>query len=241
MSTMSPANDSGALDLIAPRSEGENARLAEAACSAVLGRVLPILRHDVAGSLQPVRILLIVLERRVQSTHPDLAAITKNVMSLSALTKQAAADCMSALSWADSTDDLQVSLRAGVDEAARMLVLEMSENALVLVNGVTDDLATAPQRTFRTVVMGALLAFCDQRVEGNTLDVTFQAAATDSHHTGRLQMQMLPGDAGKPPVSPGRMRKPRLIGWADVQAMADSCGVEMARGDGWLTLDLAKR
>ena len=238
---MTPENFPGACHPIPATAEEEKSRLAEAACYAVLGRVLPVLRHDMAGSLQPVRLLLMVLERRVQSTDPDLEAIAKSVMSLSALTKQAATDCLSALSWTDSNEDLHVSLRVGVDEAARMLAVELSENALVLVNGIADGSATAPQSTFRTVVMGAMLAFCDQRVAGRILEVTFHEAAADSPHTGRLQMQMLPGDAGKSPASPDRMRKPRAIGWGDVQAMAESCSVKMAQADGWLTLDLPGR
>ncbi len=231
----------GTGDPVLTTSEGEGTWMAEAACYAVLGRVLPGLRHDLANSLQPARLLLMVLERRLQSTHPDLAAITKSVMSLSALTKQAAADCMSALKWTDSNEGLHVSLRGGVDEAARLLAVELSENALVLVNGIADGSATAPQSTFRTVVMGALLAFCDQRVAGSTLQVTFQEAAADSRHTGRLQLQMLPGDAGRSPAFQDGKRKARVIGWNDVQAMADSCGVKMAQGDGWLTLDLPRR
>ena len=218
-----------------------NDRLAEAARYAVLGRVLPGLRHDVAGSMQPLRMLLMVLERRVQSTDPDLAAIAKNVMSLNALTKQAAADCMSALGWTDSSEDLHVSLRGSVDEAARLLTLELSVNALALVNGVADDSATAPQSFFRSVFMGALLAFCDQHVASGTLEVTFQEAAANSQHSGRVQLRMLPSDAGKSPASPDVVRKPRMIGWPDVQAMAQSCRVKMAQGDGWLTLDLPKR
>ena len=218
-----------------------NDRLAEAARYAVLGRLLPVLRHDVAGSMQPVRMLLLVLERRVQGTDPDLAAIRKSVMSLSALTKQAAAVCLSALGWTDVSEDLHVSLRDSVDEAAKFLALELSVSALVLVNGVADDSATAPQSFFRSVFMGALLAFCDQHVAGGTLEVTFQEAATHSQFSGQLQLRMLPSDAGKLPASPDGVRNDRMIGWPDVLAMAESCGVKMVQGDGWLTLDLPKR
>ena len=228
-------------DAVPASSDSVNDRLAEAARYAVLSRVLRVLRHDVAGSMQPVLMLLMVLERRVQSPDPDLAAITKNVMSLSATTKQAAADCMSALGWSDSNEDLQVSVRGSVDEAARLLALELSVNALALVNGVADDSATAPQSFFRSVFMSALLAFCDQHVAGGTLEVTFQKAAANSQHSGRLQLRMVPSDAGQWPASPDVVRTPRLIGWPDVQAMAKSCGVKMAQGDGWLTLDLPKR
>ena len=241
MSPVTPENFLPAGDAVPITSKNVNDRLAEAARYAVLGRVLPGLRHDVAGSMQPVRMLLMVLEHRVQNTDPDLAAITKNVMSLSALTKQAAAVCMSALGWADSSEDLHVNLRDGVDEAAKLLALELSLNALALVNGVADDSATAPQSFFRSVFMGALLAFCDQHVASGTLEVTFQEAAANSQHAGQLQLRILPSDAGTSPASPDVVRKPRMIGWPDVQAMADSCGVKMAQGDGWLTLDLPKR
>lgn len=238
MSTLTPEYLRGACDTIPPTAEGVKSRLAEAACYAVLGRVLPVLRHDVAGSMQPMRMLLLLLERRVQSSQPDLAAIATSVVSLSALTKQAAADCMNALWWTDPMEDLHVSLRVGVDEAARLLAMELSETALTLVNAIADDTQTALQSTFRTVVMGALLAFCDQRVAGSTLEVTFQAAASDSRHSGQLQMRMRPGNGGESPVSPAGTRKPRVIDWADVRAMAESCSVNMAQGDGWLTLDL---
>ena len=242
MPPVTPENFLPAGDAVPTTADSVNDRLAEAARYAVLGRVLPVLRHDVAGSLQPIRILLTVLERRVQTTDPDLAAITKNVTSLSALTKQAAADCLSALGWTDSSNDHQVSLRGSVDEAARLLSLELSVNALALFNGIEDDSATAPQSFFRSVFMGALLAFCDQHVVGGTLEVTFQKAAANIQYSGQLQLRMLPGDAGKSPASLDVLRtKTRAIGWSDVLAMANSCGVKMVQADGWLTLDLPKR
>ena len=239
-SPASPENSSLSGDAAPTSLDSVNDRLAEAARYAVLGRVLPGLRHDVASSMQPVRMLLMVLERRVQNPAPDLAAIIKNVMSLSALTKQAAADCMAVLGWTDSSENFRVSLRVGVDQAARLLALELSENALALVNGVADDSATAPESFFRSVFIGALLAFCDQHAAGGALEVRFEDAAADSDFGGRLQLQLLPSDAVKSPASPDGVRKPRMIGWADVQAMAMSCGVKMAQGDGWLTLDLPR-
>ena len=228
-------------DAVPTTSDSVHDRLAEAARYAVLRRVFPVLRHDVAGSLQPVHMLLMVLQRRVQKTDPDLAAITKGVLSLGALTVQAAADCMNALGWVDSSQDPHVGLRHSVDEAAKLLALELSVNPLALVNGVEDDSITAPQSFFRSVFMGALLAFCDQHVASATLLVTFQKAAANSPHAGQLQLRMLPSDAGNSPPSPNEVREPRMIGWPDVQAMARSCGVRMARGDGWLTLDLPRQ
>ena len=219
--------------------EGLNDRLAEAACYAVLRRLIPVLRHDVAGAMQPVRMLLMVLERRVQIPEPDLQAITKNVLSASALTKQATADCINALGWIASSEDTNVSLRSSVDEAVKLLAMELSAHGLELVNGITDDSASAPQSFLRSVFMGALLAFCDQRTLGATLQVTFEAA-THSHQSGWLQLRMLVDDTQKSPASLDIVRKYRMIGWEDVQAMARSFSVKLERGDGWLTLELPK-
>ena len=216
-------------DALPTSSEGVNDRLAEAARYAVLRRLLPVLRHDVAGSMQPVRLLMMVLERRVQKADPDLAAISNSVISLSALTKQAAADCMAALAWIDSRDDPQVGLRSAVDEAAKLLAMELAVKPLALVNGVADDSATAPQSFFRSVFIGAVLAFCDQHVSGGALEVTFQEAAPDRQQSGRLKLRMLPGDAGKSPAFPDVVRKPRLILRTAVDPMQSSGKSALAR------------
>ena len=189
--------------------------------------------------MQPVRMLMMVLERRVHAPEPDLQAITKNVVSVSALTKQATADCINALEWIGSSQDAHVSLRSSVAEAIKLLAIELSAHAMVLVNGIPDDTATAPQSFLRTVFMGSLLAFCDQCGAGGTLKVTLEPA-TDSHHAHRLQLRLLPGGADNPPAFQGLVRKYRLMDWHDVQAMARPFGVTVTQGDDWLTLDLPK-
>lgn len=239
MSTSDSANLPSASIAASSGRECLNDRLAEAACYAVLRRLMPVLRHDVAGAMQPVRMLMMVLERRVHAPEPDMQAITKNVVSVGALTKQATADCINALEWIGSSQDADVSLRSSVDEAIKLLAMELSAHALVLVNGISDDTATAPQSFLRSVFMGALLAFCDQRAAGGILQVTFEAA-TDSQRAHRLELRLMPVEAGKPPAFQDHVRKYRLIDWPDVQAMARSFGVTVTQGDGWLTLDLPK-
>lgn len=240
MSTLDAANlpsESAARPSSSP--DGLNDRLAEAACYAVLCRLMPALRHGVAGTLQPVRMLMMVLERRVNELEPDMQAITKSVMSASALTKQATAACINAVEWMGSSQDTHVNLHSSVDEAVKLLAIELSTNGLELVNGISDDAATASQRFLRTVFMGGLLAFCDQSAAGGILHVTFEAA-TDSPSASQLQVRLLPSDAGKSTAFEGIVGTNRLIDWADVEAMAVSFNVSAARGDGWLTLDLPK-
>ena len=235
MPTTAHANLAAVPDAALTHIAGLNDRLAEAACYAVLRRMMPVLRHDVAGAMQPVRMLLMVLGRRLQAPQPDLEAITKNVTSLSTLTKQASADCINALEWMGASHDAQLSLRSGVDEAIKLLAMELSANGLELVNGITDDAATAPQSFCRGVLMAALLAFCDQSAAGGTLQVTFEA---HGHQRACLHLRMLPADAEPSPASLDIVRKYRLIDWADVQALARSLNVKLALGDGWLMLGL---
>jgi hypothetical protein len=215
-------------------------RLAEAASYAVLRRIAPVLRHDVAGFMQPVGMLMMVLQRRVQMPEPDMQAITKNVASVSALTKEATTGCMNAMGWMASRDDSGVSLRRSVDEAAKLLAMELSTTGLEVANAISDDALTVPQSFFRSVLMGALLAFCDQRMPGSILRISVEAGAESGSGDVRLMLHMLPGNAAASAASPAIERKPRSIDWHDVEAMARSFGARISRGEGWLSLDLPR-
>ena len=150
--------------------------------------------------------------------------------------KEATADCMNALEWIGSNQDAQVNLRSSVDEAIKLLAMELSASGLELVNCVADDSATAPQSFVHSALVGALLAFCDQGVAGGTLQVTY--AFADTGQAGQLRLEMLLNDTAKLPTSMDIVRKYRLIDWPDVEAMAKSFSVKLERGDGWLTLGL---
>jgi hypothetical protein len=215
-------------------------RLAEAACYAVLRRVAPALRHDVAGVMQPVGMLMMVLQRRVQMPEPDMQAIASNVTSVSALTKEATTGCMNAMGWMALREKTSVGLRSGVDEAIKLLAVELSGRGLRLVNDLPDGGAEIPESYLRSVLMGALLAFCDQATVGGTLQVGFEAGSENGSAPSRLMLRRLPGSVASSPAPADPVRKSRNIDWQDVEAMAGSFGVSVARGDGWMALDLPK-
>ena len=217
-----------------------NDRLAEAAHYAVLNRLMPVLRHDVAGAMQPTRMLLMVLEKRLQAVDPDFQAIAKNVTSVSTLSKQASASCLAALGWMASSEDVQAGLQNFVDEAIILLAMELFNNSLTLVNSIENNSATASLAFLRSVLMGALLAFCDQHVEGGTVEVTLASVTVCDAvpRPAQLLIRMLPGERVKPPPMPDVVRRYRMIGWSDVEALARASGVQMAQGDGWISLSL---
>ena len=61
MSTMASSHLSSESEAACLTPECLNDRLSEAAFYAVLRRMMPVLRHDVAGAMQPLRMLLMVL------------------------------------------------------------------------------------------------------------------------------------------------------------------------------------
>lgn len=220
-------------------------RLAEAARYAVLERLMPILRHDVAGAMQAPRMLLMVMQKRLQAPQPDLQAIAQNVATIGTLTQQGTLSCMAALAWIVPGEDIDVGLHASVNEASAWLAMELSSHALVLVNGIEDEAVTAPQTFFRRIFLGAVLAFCDQHAGGGSLRVSVTPADAGSGLHRQLQLNLLADTAGK--CTAGKLAvlhdaapRSRLIDWSDVQAMAQSSGVHMARGDGWLSVDLPR-
>jgi hypothetical protein len=207
-------------------------RLAEAASYAVLRRVAPVLRHDVAGFMQPVGMLMMVLQRRVQIPEPDLQAISKNVTSVSALTKEATTGCMNAMGWMASREDTSVGLHEGADEVLRLLTLELSARGLTAANEIAADAGSAARSFFRSVFAGALLAWCDQTSGAGVLHIT---ASSQAGHA-ELKLHFEPDDnmAFPEPAAPQQ----RPIGWDDVQAMAFASGATLSRGEGWLRLQL---
>ena len=210
-------------------------RLAEAASYAVLRRIAPALRHDVAGFMQPVGMLVMVLQRRLQMPEPDLQAIAKNVTSVSALAKEATTGCMNAMDWTASREDACVSLHAGADEVVRLLALELSGHGLSATHDMPADMpadkARVPRRFFRSVLAAALLAWCDQKPGAGVLRISGSSDAKEAELNLQFEADgtALPPDAGSPQ---------RRIGWDDVEALARASGTTLSMGDGWLRLRL---
>jgi len=207
------------------------ARLAEAASYAVLHRIAPALRHDVAGFMQPVGMLVMVLQRRVQMPEPDMQAIGKNVTSVCALAKEATTGCMNVMDWMPSRENASVSLRAGADDVVRLLALELSGRGLSVASDIAEDNVRVPRRFFRSVLAGALLAWCDQNPGAGVLRISGASDASDAEL--KLQFEIDGTELRADIVSPQR-----CIGWDDVEALAHASGATLLRGDDWLRLRL---
>ena len=231
MPTTLPTDLSRAADAISVIPDALQERLAEAASYAVLRRIAPALRHDVAGFMQPVGMLVMVLQRRVQLPEPDLQAIGKTVASVTALAKEATTGCMNAMDWLASREDIRVPMVAGADEVVRLLALELSGCGLSASHDIADSQARVPRRFFRSVLAAALLAWCDQKPGAGVLRISGSSDAS----AVELTLQFEPGGSA---LAADAVSPQRPIGWDDVDALAHACGATMLRGEGWLRLQL---
>ena len=231
MPTTLPTDLSRAADAISVPPDVLQKRLVEAASYAVLRRIAPALRHDVAGFMQPVGMLVMVLQRRVQLPEPDLQAIGKTVASVTALAKEATTGCMNAMDWLVSHEDIRVSMVAGADEVVRLLALELSGCGLSASHDIAESQARVPRRFFRSVLAAALLAWCDQKPGTGVLRISDSSDA----NVAELTLQFEPDGTASAAyvVSPQRP-----INWDDVDALAHGCGAALSTGDGWVRLQL---
>lgn len=206
-------------------------RMAESARYAVLGRLAPMLRHDVAGALQPLGMMTALLQKRLQAGAPDMVALAKNGESIHVLGKEAAATCLAVMGWLAPKGDESVSVQAGAQELLTLMETELFLHGLVGVNDIPAGEARFARLFFRGAFAAALLALCDHR------------AGAGSVHVGLLELRGAPGlclrfapDALTPPAQP--VQRQRRIGWDDVQALAAAAGVAFAQGENWVALQL---
>ena len=206
-------------------------RMAESARYAVLSRLAPMLRHDVAGALQPLGMIAALLQKRLQAAAPEMAAVAKSADTLQILSKEAAATCLGVMGWLVSKGEENVSAQAGAQELLTLMETELFLHGLVGVNDIPVAEAKFARLFFRGVFAAALLALCDC------------SAGAGSVHVGLRELCGAPGvclrvaPAALTPLAEPVQRQ-RRIGWDDVQALAAAAGVAFAQGENWVTLQL---
>lgn len=206
-------------------------RLAEAARYAVLGRLSPMLRHDMAGALQPLRMISAMLQRRLEAAVLDRVAIAKNVSAIDVLSKEAAAHCMGAMNWLVPINEDSVSVQAGVQELLTLTATELFLHGLVGVNAVPDAEARFPRTFFRSIFAAALLALCDSSDGAASVHVELLNLNGDVDLHLRVAR-----DALAPAAQP--VQRQRRLDWDDVRVLAAAAGLAFAQGEEGVSLRL---
>lgn len=206
-------------------------RLAEAARYALLRRLAPAIRHDMAGALQPISMVAVMLEKRVQKPAPDLAMIGKNIHDINTLAREASTACMQLMGWLAPRLDAPVAIGVGVQEAIALIATELSFHGVNLVNDTAGVTAALPVSVLRGLFMASLLALTDTHPGPAT--VVLAATVDAGHAVLTLTWTATAGDGGG--GSDESMAAPaayRALDWDDVRALAaaESAGLVLGSG-----------
>ena len=194
--------------------ETSKARLAEAARYALLRRLAPVIRHNMAGSLQPIAMVAGMLERRLQKADSDPEALLKNARDIVALSKEAAASCTDLMSWFAPKDDPLVAVNAGVAQCLSMVATELSFKGFSIVNKTEQAEGKVLLSALRNAFTAAVLALTDASAAPRSIEVDAEPAADGLAIRISLKSVLAPASmpAGKPY---------RRIEWSDVEVLAE--------------------
>ncbi|MBH2020402.1 MAG: hypothetical protein I8H91_12860 [Burkholderiales bacterium] len=211
-------------------------RLAEAARYALMRRLLPAIRHNLAGSLQPIGMMSAMLERRIKSAVPDLAQLGKNTQALATLSREAAATSVNLMAWLGPRDNDPVAVSSAVEESLGLMSTELSFRGFSVVNQTADVLAELPKGMLRSVFTASLIALTDSAENAASVVVSATGEAGAAGGT-RLKIALEPGGMAEFAAMGARMTSYRTLQWTDVQALADAEGVHLKYASGFVQLD----
>ena len=206
-----------------------NEQRVEAARYALLRRLAYAMRHHMVVHLQPIGMIMEVLERRLESASPDLGQIQESMAKVNTHARAAVQSSLDVVGWLAPQDGQLTPLDAGVQECFDLLRSHLNFRGYALRN----EIAAMPQQVSRTalrsVLPAVLLAMSDHGRSPADVILRAQAGTGEAWVTVGLQ----PGDGSR-----GFSGEPhyRLIGWDDVAALAETEGVGCRRDGDTTTL-----
>ena len=198
-------------------------RLAEAARYALMRRLMPAIRHHIAGTLQPIGMMSAMLERRIMAATPDMVQLGKNAQALNVLSREAAATSLNLMTWLAPRDNDLVAVSSAVEESLGLIATELSFRGVSVVNETADVSAKLPKGILRSVFTASLIALTDAARSGANVVV----AAVEEAGVTQLKISIVQGDTAEPAVVENRIPSYRALQWADVQALADAENVQL--------------
>ena len=214
-------------------------RHAESARYALVRRLAPAIRHQMAGSFQPVTMLAAIIEKRVKAATPDLPALAKTSGEVRTLAAAAARSNLDLMFWIAPDPQARVALDKGIQDALDLVATELSFRGITCVNqtaGVSTEVAL---HHLCGVFAAGLLALTDTAPSPACVLLT---SRRDGQHRV-IEIALAPAEPGANAHAPGDdfhvgLATYRKIEWDDVQAIATADGVSIQHSPMSLTLRL---
>lgn len=203
---------------------------AEAAAYALLRRLAPAIRHQMAGNFQPVTMLAALVEKRLQAGTVDLPGLVKTSGDVRAMTTAATRSSLKLLSWIAPDSTVRVGLNIGIADAMHLVATELSFRGFKCVNrteGVTTEVFL---NHIHTVFLTALVALTDEAESPANLLLTAECEVDRVAVTLALvPFDMAPGEGAQDDVFRTGAQTYRKIDWRDVQSVAAAHSVLIER------------
>lgn len=195
-------------------------RLAEAARYALLRRLVPVLKHNMAGALQPLCMISAMLEKRLQKPDPDLATLASTSSKLNTMSREASDHCLELITWLAPRPNERVTAAAAIEDAARLLMTELSLKGFTVVNQMGDMQTELPRSVTRNVFLAALMALTDAATA--PANVVLAAQLVDSEMVLTISIDPVQGE-----LLPDVALSYRNLEWEDVEVLAEAESVRL--------------
>lgn len=213
-------------------------RDAEASRYALLRRLAPAMRHQMAGALQPATLMAALIEKRLKAAAPDLPAVAKTSSDLRQFATAATRSSLDLMGWIAPDPEARVLLDKGVQEGLHLVATELSFRGFKCASqtqGMGLEVALSPMRG---VFAAALLALTDAAAkpanvvvtaqpEGHDVVVTVTLMPFDTAGTAATASEIATAPDEEFQLSIAAYRK---IDWSDVEAMAAADGLAFQHG-----------
>jgi hypothetical protein len=199
--------------------------LVESARYALLRRLAHAMRHQMVVHLQPIGMVSEVLERRLLAAEPNMAQVHDSVAKIKNLSKAAAQDCLDVITWLSPPPGATMAVDVAVQECMALLRSNLSFRGFNLLSEVEAMPQTVARAAARMLLPACLFAMTDE--EQGPADVTISARTGEDVVLVEVRMQRTQGDVGF-----GGELTYRPVQWHEVEAMARSEDVDLARVEG---------
>ena len=202
-------------------------RKAEASRYALLRRLAPAIRHQMAGSFQPVTMMAAIIEKRLLAATADLPALAKTSGEVRALATSATRSSLDLMGWIAPDAEARVALGKGIHDTLHLVATELSFRGFKFVNQAEGLATEVALHQMRGVLVAGLLALTDAAASPGNVLLTARREGQDMVVT----MALAPaGPAAAAASAPSEefhvgLATYRQLEWDDVEAIATSDGV----------------
>lgn len=203
----------------------------EAAQYALLRRLAPVIRHNMAGTLQPIAMVAAMLERRLQKADTDPETLLRNARDIVTLSKEAGASCVELMGWLAPRENKSVKAGKGIAECLGMVATQLSFKGISIVDNTSQADVELSQSALRNVLTAAIITLTDTATGPRAL--LMETEFTDGFFS--VQASLNEPNASTPARVPEKSSY-RQLEWHDLEALALREAVRLTRTENRIAL-----